>query len=445
MIGDHVIATVLDFLNSSNMNPNINYTHIVLIPKVKSPEKMSDYRPISLCNVVYKIMSKVVANRLKQILPKLISPSQSAFVSGRLIIDNALVAYETLHSMHCRKSRKKGSLALKLDISKAYDWVEWDFLKNIMLRLGFPEVWIDRVMCCVSSSSFSVLINGKTYGHIIPTWGLWQRDPLSPYLFLLCAEGFTALLDRAKEEGRLHGVSICRRAPTISHLLFVDDSLLFCQANQEDVRCISDTLQLYATAYRQCINFEKSSIFSNNMKEEVREQIKRQLRVREVERFGSYLGLPTLVGRAKYQTFSFLKDRVWKKIQGWKGKLLSRAGKEVLIKAVAQSIPTYTMGVFLLPIKLCNELNAMCARFWWGQVGDEKKIHWKSWSALSKPKKKGGMRFKDLRNFNFAMLAKQRWRMLQDKGSLLYECFKARYFPWCSFLEASNVPNNSYV
>ena len=140
MIGDHVIATMLDFLNSSNMNPNINYTHIVLIPKVKSPEKMSDYRPISLCNVIYKIMSKVVANRLKQILPKLISPSLSAFVSGRLITDNALVAYETLHSMHCRKSRKKGSLALKLDISKAYDWVEWDFLRNIMLRLGFPEV-----------------------------------------------------------------------------------------------------------------------------------------------------------------------------------------------------------------------------------------------------------------------------------------------------------------
>ena len=140
MIGDHVIATMLDFLNSSNMNPNINYTHIVLIPKVKSPEKMSDYRLISLCNVIYKIISKVMANRLKQILPQLISPSQSAFVPGCLIIDNVLVAYETLHSIHCRKSSKKGYLALKLDISKADDRVESDFLKNIMLRLGFPEV-----------------------------------------------------------------------------------------------------------------------------------------------------------------------------------------------------------------------------------------------------------------------------------------------------------------
>ena len=109
-----------------------------------------------------------------------------------------------------------------------------------------------------------------------------------------------------------------------------------------------------------------------------------------MDRFESYLGLPTLLGRAKYQTFSFLKDRVWKKIQGWKDKMLSRAGKEVLIKAVAQSILTYTMGVFLLPVKLCNELNSMCTRFWWGQVRDERKIHWRSWSALSQPKKEGG-------------------------------------------------------
>ena len=97
-----------------------------------------------------------------------------------------------------------------------------------------------------------------------------------------------------------------------------------------------------------------------------------------MERFEAYLGLPTLVGRAKYQNFSFLKDRIRKKLQGQKGMMLSRVGKEVLIKAVAQSIPTYTMGVFQLPVKLCDELNAMCAKFWWGQVGNERKIHWKN-------------------------------------------------------------------
>ena len=181
------------------------------------------------------------------------------------------------------------------------------------------------------------------------------------------------------------------------------------------------------------------------MEEERRQRIKELLGVKEVERFESYLGLPTLVGRAKYQTFSFLKDRVWKKIQGWKGKLLSRAGKEILIKAVAQSIPTYTMGVFQLPMKLCEELNAMCARFWWGQIDNERKIHWKKWSVLAQPKKEGGMGFIDLHSFNLAMLAKQGWRLLQQQESLVYKCFKAKYFPRGSFLEAMDVPNSSYV
>ena len=121
VVGNDVIAAVLDFLNSGIMIPDINYTHIVLIPKVKSPERIFDFRPISLCNAIYKIISKAMANRLKQILPQLIAPFQSAFVPGRLIIDNILVAYETLHAMHCMRTGKKGSLAMKLDISKAYD------------------------------------------------------------------------------------------------------------------------------------------------------------------------------------------------------------------------------------------------------------------------------------------------------------------------------------
>ena len=130
---------------------------------------------------------------------------------------------------------------------------------------------------------------------------------------------------------------------------------------------ISDMLQLYAAAFGQCINFEKSSAyFSGNTSDGQKQWIKQALGVQEVERFDTYLGLPTFVGRAKYQIFAYLKEQVWKKLQGWKGRMLSRVGKEVLIKTVVQSIPTYTMGVFLLPAKLCNELDALCARFWSG-------------------------------------------------------------------------------
>lgn len=124
--------------------------------------------------------------------------------------------------------------------------------------------------------------------------------------------------------------------------------------------------------------------------------------------FESYLGLPTLIGRAKYQTFSILKDRVWKNYKvGRVGYYLDfRVEKEVLIKVVAQSIPTYTMGVFNLSTKLCHELNSMCARFWWGQMGDELKIHWVSWDKLTLPKSEGAMGFQDLKDFNLVMLTK---------------------------------------
>ena len=149
----------------------------------------------------------------------------------------------------------------------------------------------------------------------------------------------------------MHGVSICRRAPSISHLLFAEDSLLFCRATQDEVQEIVDILQLYATASGQLINLEKSSIyFSSNTDGRQQNWIKNRLNVKEVDRFETYLGLPTLRGCLKYQAFAFLKDKVWKNLQGWKGIMLSRAGKEVVIKAIAQSLPTYTMGVFQLPV-----------------------------------------------------------------------------------------------
>ncbi|XP_075668611.1 uncharacterized protein LOC142638468 [Castanea sativa] len=307
-VGDSVVSAVLNFFNNGNMLPNINHTNIVLIPKVQNSERMSEFRPINLCNVIYKIISKVLANRLKQVLPQIISPTQSAFVPGRLITDNVMVAYETLHTMHARKKGKKGYLALKLDISKAYDRIEWQF----------------------------------------------------------------------------------------------------CKANWVEGKIIAEILQTYARASRQSINLEKSSAyFSSNTPERQKDHILEILRIKEVDRFVNYLGLPTLIGRAKYNTFSYLKDRIWKKLQGWKGMLLSRVSKEILIKAMAQSIPTYTMSVFQITLKLCNELDALCAKFWWGQIGNELKIHWKSWDKLTSSKKEGEMGFRDLRAFNLAVLAKQ--------------------------------------
>ena len=136
-------------------------------------------------------------------------------------------------------------MALKLDVSKAYDRVEWPFLQGVMQRLGFPKTWIERVMSCVTATSFSVLMNGRPFGNVLPSRGIRQGDPLSPYLFLLCTEGFTSLLDRAEMGGNLHGVSICRNAPKITNLLFADDSLIFSRASLAEISSTAKILQVY--------------------------------------------------------------------------------------------------------------------------------------------------------------------------------------------------------
>ena len=188
-VGNDVFRAVLSVLNSGHLLHKMNYTHIILIPNKKELQYILDYRPISLGNVISRLFSKVLSNHIKLILPNIISDAQSAFVPNHLITDNTVVVFELLHRMRNKRKGKQGQMAVKLDISKAYDRVEWLFLRNMMTKLGFDDTWIQLAMETVCTTSYSILINGEPPSLVKPTRGIKQGDPLSPYLFLLCSEG----------------------------------------------------------------------------------------------------------------------------------------------------------------------------------------------------------------------------------------------------------------
>ena len=177
----------------------------------------------------------------------------------------------------------------------------------------------------------------------------------------------------------------------------------------------------------------------------MRQEIKDALGVPEIVHYDKYLVLPSLIGKRKKASFDYIKERVWRKLQGWEEKLLSQAGREVLIKAVVQTIPTYTMGCFKLPLTLCHEIEVLIWKFWWGERGNRRKIHWVKWADLCEPKSKGGMGFKELPLFNDSLLAKQIWRLLHNKNSLFYRIFKSKFFPNCSIIEAKEGRGGSYA
>jgi hypothetical protein len=331
-----------------------------------------------------------VVNRLKLLLPNIILDEQSAFVPGRLITDNVLIAYECMHTIR-RQTAKPPFFALKIDMMKAYDRVEWAYLEGVLQKLGFAPTWIKSVMRCVSFVRYTVKINGEMSDPFTPTWGLRQGDPISPYLFLLCAEGLSCLLKEEERNGRLKGLRNGADGPAISHLLFADDSIFFTRSDERSVNTLHAVLETYSEGSGQKINLQKSSLFfGNSCPDDIKQRVKMSLNVQNEALQSTYLGMPTYVGQSQINAFNFISESMWKRVQGWSDKPLSRAGKEVMLKSVAQAIPTYVMSCFQLPVGICEKMRSTISNHWWGFEGGKRKMHWRSWDWLTTPKSMGG-------------------------------------------------------
>ncbi|KAK4263572.1 hypothetical protein QN277_028965 [Acacia crassicarpa] len=233
-ISNEVCGMVKDIFEGKSGLSQINATNIVLIPKVDKPEEVHHFRPLGLCNVSYKIIAKILTNRMKDILSRIISPHQRAFIKGRMIQDNLILTHEAFHFLRRKKKSRKWEMALKIDMNKAYDRVEWDFLEAVMLRIGFCQGWVSKIMACITTSAFTLQIDGCRVSEFKPGRGVRQGDPLSPYMFVIASKVLSNMLQKHVARKDLKGVKLARDAPVLSHCFFADDAILFASAEESN-------------------------------------------------------------------------------------------------------------------------------------------------------------------------------------------------------------------
>lgn len=261
-------------------------------------------------------------------------------MAGRPIGDNVFITHETLHFLRTSEAKKYCSMAVKIDMSKAYDRLEWGFIESVLSHLGFAERWITWVMKCIDSVPYSFLINGSPQGLVKPSRGIRQGDPLSPYIFILCTEVLSALCEKAQMNGFFSGIRVSRHSPSVNHLLFTDDTMFFCKSNATSVSTISAILQQYESLSAHKINILKSSItFLAKNPPEGKARVKQALAVEAEGGIGKYLVLPENFGRKKRDIFAAIVDRIRHKAFSWTSRFLSRARKQVLLKAVLSYMP----------------------------------------------------------------------------------------------------------
>lgn len=233
-IRSQVSLAIQNFFKEGWLLPQVNHTFITLIPKKLSACNFNQFRPISLCNFYYKVIAKILVNRLRPLLSRIIDPSQSAFVPNRWIIENVLVAHEVVHSFK-KSKRKKSFVGLKLDFHKSYDCLEWEFIHRVLKAVGFDDNVAKLINQCLSTVRFTLLLNGTKSSSITPSKGIRQGDPLSPYLFILCIEVLARLINRETDAGKIHGAKIATGAPGITKLVYADDVLLFYGAKISEI------------------------------------------------------------------------------------------------------------------------------------------------------------------------------------------------------------------
>ncbi|GAB2303773.1 hypothetical protein Dimus_038959 [Dionaea muscipula] len=412
IISDDLCNAVKEFFNTGQLLRQINHALIVLLPKHTNANRVEDFRPIACCNVMYKIISKILANRLSPILESIIDPCQAAFIRGRLMKDNIYLVHELLRQ-YTRK-RISPRCFFQVDLRKAYDSVEWKFLERMLQALHFPPRFIHWIMVCVSTGSYSISLNGQLFGFFCGRRGLRQGDPLSPYLFVICLEYLSRHLQQLQHARGFSHHPKCQ-ALNITHLAFADDLILLSRADRRSVDMLLCCLKNFSGQSGLDVSIAKSKFFGAGLDDVLANQIMNSTGFTRGAFPLKYLGVPLAASRITFIHFKPYIDRIGNYIDGWLRKTLSYAGRLELIKSVLQGVECFWLSIFPLPACVTDAIIRMCRFFLFGANVKNPPV---SWESLSTPKREGGLGLFHMPTWNQALLFSNIWNIHTDKQSL---------------------------
>lgn len=398
----------------------INLSVVALIPKGNAPDKVEDFRPISLLNCSMKIITKIMATRLSLYISSMVDSSQSAFQRGMSSLDSIGMAHELVHY----SSRKRSDICiLKIDFRKAFDSISWDFLLSVLKGRKFSDRWCAWIETIIFSSSTAVIVNGVKTRQISCKRGLHQGDPLSPLLFILVTDVLSQMINQAFDRGFLQDLNLKGNLNSLRSLQFADDTLIISKATSKDISTIKIILYLFEKVSGLSVNYAKSNLFYMGKIAGKGERMASLLNCQIGKLPFVYLGLPFAYGKLSKKDWDPLVAKLQKRLSSWNARSLSFGGRLTLINSVLTDLPLYFISFFKLPKWLVKKINSIRARFLWGTTecfrSSKHLVRWDNVAAL---KEEGGMGVLDIQTFNSSLMAKWLWKGISPNnplGSLL--------------------------
>ena len=413
VIKEDLMALFSDFHREDLNLFSLNFGIVTLIPKVADATRIQQYRPICVLNVSFKIFTKVATNRLNHVAKTVVSPTQTAFMPGRNIMEGVVILHETIHELH---TKNRDGIILKIDFEKAYDKVKWPFLQQTLRMKGFSSKWCRWIECMVTGGSVGIKVNDDVGPYFQTKRGLRQGDPMSPILFNIVADMLTLLIKRAKANDQIRGVIPHLVEDGLSILQYADDTIIFIDHDLEQAK----NLKLLLCAFEQLsglkINFHKSEIFCFGAAKEMKDTYTSLFGCNAGEYPFRYLGIPMHHRQLLNSEWRKIEERFEKKLSCWKAKYLSYGGRLVLLNSVLSSLPLFMMSFFEIPKGVLKNLDKFRSRFLWQGSSDKHKYRLVKWDILCRPKDQGGLGIVNLQLQNKCLLAKWLVNLLNTDG-----------------------------